>query len=97
MTNSEIYQEAINTFGAEHQITKAVEELGEPSTALARYLNGDGDIDNITEELADVNVVCEQLCMIFKNRADVLKIKQEKVTKLRRTVAKEKAKRAGVI
>lgn len=97
VTNSEIYQEAINTFGKQHQITKAIEELGELHIALARFLNGNADLDNIAEELADVDIVCEQLCMIFKNRAQFLKIKQEKVAKLRRTVAAEKAKGAGVI
>lgn len=97
MTNSEIYQEAIKTFGERSQIIKAIEELNELSTALARSLNNIGDSENIAEELADVDVMCEQLCMIFKNRVDVLKVKQAKVTRLRRKIAEEKAKRSGVI
>lgn len=97
VTNSEIYQDAIKTFGERNQIIKAIEELNELSTALARYLNNIGDFENIAEELADVDVMCEQLCMMFKNRAEVLKVKQAKVTRLRRTVAAEKAKRTGVI
>lgn len=93
MTNTEVYCDAVYTFGEKHQITKALEELSELSTALARYQNGEGDFENITEEIADVEIMCEQLQMIFKNRPAVLKVKQDKTDKLRRTIAKEKSKR----
>ena len=87
MNNNEIYAEAIKTFGEKHQIVKAIEELSELTTALARYSLGMGDLDNIAEEIADVEVMCEQLTMIFKNLRQVLKIKDQKIERLRRTIA----------
>ena len=87
MSGNEIYEQAIKTFGAKHQIVKAVEELSELVTALARYSLGEGDLDNIAEEIADVEVMCEQLTMIFKNLRQVLKIKEQKTERLRRMLA----------
>ena len=58
-------------------------------TALSRYLIGEGELDNIAEELADVEIMCEQLEMIFINRANVLKIKQDKTDRLRRKITME--------
>lgn len=84
MSGSEIYEQAIKTFGPKQQIIKAIEELSELVTALARYSLGEGDLDNIAEEIADVEVMCEQLIMIFKNRRQVLKIKDQKTERLRR-------------
>jgi NTP pyrophosphatase (non-canonical NTP hydrolase) len=64
----EILQKAINTFGANQQIIKAMEELGELNTALARYFNTDKiDLNNIYEEIADVEIMCNQLRLIFDN------------------------------
>ena len=89
MTNTEVYRKAITHFGKNHQIAKALEELGELQVALARYLVGRGDPENIAEELADVEIMCEQLEMIFINRAKVLKIKQDKTDRLRRKISME--------
>ncbi|AGX43978.1 hypothetical protein [Clostridium saccharobutylicum] len=64
----EILQKAINTFGANQQIIKAMEELGELSTALARYFDKNKiDCNNIYEEIADVEIMCSQLRLIFDN------------------------------
>lgn len=66
----EILQKAINTFGANQQIIKAMEELGELSTALARYFtkkDNEANFNNIYEEIADVEIMCSQLRLIFDN------------------------------
>ena len=65
--DKEIYLKAINTFGANQQIIKAMEELGELSTALARYFTKGEDYQNIYEEIADVEIMCSQLRLIFDN------------------------------
>ncbi len=93
MSNGEIYEDAIKTFGPKHQIIKAIEELSELVTALARYSLGEGNLDNIAEEIADVEVMCEQLIMIFKNLRLVLEIKEQKTERLRRTLVTVKVNR----
>lgn len=45
-----------------------MEELGELSTALARYFDKNKiDCNNIYEEIADVEIMCSQLRLIFDN------------------------------
>lgn len=67
----DILQKAINTFGSSQQIIKSIEELGELSTALARYFDKNKfDIDNICEEMVDVEIMLEQLKIIFKDEAE---------------------------
>ena len=61
MTEREICVEAVRQFGRINQIVKALEEMGELSQALARWLNGAPDWDNVTEEIVDVGIMLEQL------------------------------------
>lgn len=65
-----VIQEAIETFGMRAQCLKFLEELGELSTAVSRCLQLDGTedgekedtlIDNLCEELADVEIMSEQV------------------------------------
>ena len=75
-----LLERAIQTYGAPRQIMKAVEELGELSAALGRF-EGARDavapeynrlLDNLAEEIADVRVMLDQLCLIYdlEGRAD---------------------------
>lgn len=59
------FEMAVNKYGAENQVRKAVEELTELSVALLHSLDGRGDTENIREEMADVEIMLEQLHVIF--------------------------------
>ena len=63
--SNNIYKKAINTFGESQQIIKAMEELGELTTALARYFTKNESYRNINEEIADVEIMLTQLKIIF--------------------------------
>lgn len=67
-----IYQEAINKFGADHQILKAVEELNELATALMHYREGKVTGKQVQSEMADVWIVLEQLNLIVGNLTQVM-------------------------
>lgn len=56
---------AINHFGVDHQIDKAIEELGELITALARRRLDRSRKEDIAEEVADVLIVANQLRIIY--------------------------------
>ena len=56
---------AINHFGVEHQIDKALEEMGELITALARRRLDRSRKEDIAEEIADVLIVANQLRIIY--------------------------------
>ncbi|MFA5706578.1 MAG: hypothetical protein WDA41_09510 [Candidatus Neomarinimicrobiota bacterium] len=60
-----LFEQAVKTYGAESQVRKAVEELTELSVALLHSLDGRGDTENILEEMADVEIMLEQLHVIF--------------------------------
>ena len=61
----ELINKAIDHFGKESQITKAVEEMGELTAELCRSLNHYGTNVNIIEEIADVLIMMTQLKEIF--------------------------------
>ena len=75
-----ILEGAITHFGAEAQIIKAIEELGELSVELARDLNETpGRPDALKEELADAFIMLNQLELIF---GDVTEIEIAKLERL---------------
>lgn len=73
-----IFEKAVNKYGAENQVRKAVEELTELSVALLHSLDGRGDTENIREEMADVEIMLEQLHIIF-GYGDYRLIKERKL------------------
>lgn len=70
---AKILEGAIKTWGEEAQSVVAIEELSELTKALAKwlrhYLTGQGDyeqiVSDIREEMADVGIMLNQLCLIF--------------------------------
>lgn len=74
---ADLYEKTIARYGAQKQVTKAVEELGELAVELSRWLlNSDSCeedahlLSNIREELADVCIMTDQLQMIFGDVSD---------------------------
>ena len=57
-----IYSEALAVFGIQNQVSKAIEELAELQVALSHYLCGrNGAEIRICQEIADVEIMCEQM------------------------------------
>jgi hypothetical protein len=61
----DVIERAIDHFGKESQILKAVEEMAELSAELMRSMNSVGMNVKIIEEIADVMIMLEQLKVIF--------------------------------
>jgi hypothetical protein len=74
-----VCQKAIYTYGAEHQQIKALEELGELSSAIARAIIGDDH--NVEEEIADVEIMLVQLRLMFQGK-DIDEMKLKKLERL---------------
>ena len=82
----EICFKAVRTFGENAQCIKAMEECGEIIHALARKVQGQyPDFDNICEEIADVEILMEQMRVICGD-AFIDKWKQNKLEKLNKVV-----------
>ena len=77
-----ICYKAVRTFGEYSQCIKAMEECGELIHALSRtVLDQDADFDNICEEIADLEILMDQMRVIFGD-AFIDKWKEKKLKKL---------------
>jgi len=56
----------IEKYGSDKQKTVCIEELSELQKEICKDLRGKGDIEHITEELADVLIICSELAHIYK-------------------------------
>ena len=73
VSEEELYKAAVQKFGERAQILVAIEEMSELTKALLKYIrlvdfdqrNYDDIIENIAEERADVQIMLEQLNVIF--------------------------------
>lgn len=80
MEEKTVLRQAIDVFGARAQEEKAIEELAELICAIAhKHCGRDA---NIAEEIADVEIMLEQLKQINQCHAEVEKIRNEKVERL---------------
>ena len=78
MTQLDRLTNIIVAFGGENQLLKSVEELGELSDAIVQ-----GNENHIFEELCDVELMLDQLKIMYK--FDAKKIDDYKEFKLNRT------------
>ena len=78
-----IYRKAFERFGKVNQITVAVEELSELQKELCKVLRGNMNIENVVEEIADVEIMIEQLHIMFNADRDIDKVKAQKIDRLK--------------
>lgn len=104
MKKNFLFLNAISHFGAIHQIGKAAEECSELTTELIKYviLNPTIDIQDITkqippikilEEIADVEIMLDQLKIIFSQKS-VDRFKKIKLARLRELILGEVLKKS---
>ena len=83
MNRERVYEKAIEKYGKELQFIVAIEELSELQKELTKALRGIGNKNNITEELADVEIMLEQIKIMLEIKAkDVEYAKDFKVKRL---------------
>ena len=85
-TEQYILRSAIETYGSVMQITVAFEEMSELQKELCKYIRGSGSQENIAEEIADVEIMIEQMKMLFNCEASVLQVREKKVKRLKERI-----------
>lgn len=65
---SEVCRRAINQYGILRQMAKAAEEFAEAAAAINRHMATEGSHEEIISELADVEIMCQQMRLIFGNQ-----------------------------
>lgn len=83
---NEVLKAAIAHYGEQMQVIVAIEELSELQKELTKFLRGQADERHINEEMADVEIMLEQLKLIFNNRGPVTHWKHKKVERLRKRI-----------
>ncbi len=63
-----IYDKMLKKYGAECQVLIAVEECSELQKAILKFLRGKCNSIEISEEMADVDIMLEQLKVVFNNK-----------------------------
>ena len=76
---------ALEEFGFENQMLKSIEELAELQRAIARAIVAPSDRDNIHEEIADVEIMLNQMRLIF-DPTEIDDWKDSKLERLARMV-----------
>lgn len=82
MYTESIEREAVRTFGKTSQMIVAIEECSELIKELTKNLRGEDNADHISEEMADVYIMLDQLGMIFGNSERVSVWKRRKINRL---------------
>lgn len=73
------YIKLISKFGCDSQIIVGIEELAELQKELTKQLRGNGNINHIVSEIADVEIMLEQLKIIFNCKKEVENTKYYKI------------------
>lgn len=92
LTAAKIMERAIKTYGKAGQLTKAVEEMSELQKELCKAITEGTDANarsRINQEMADVEIMLEQLYMIFDNRNVVNAWVKEKLLRLEARMNRE--------
>ena len=80
-------------YGLNNQMMQTVEEMGELTQAIVKvFRNGlDNERDNLIEELADVEIMIEQLDYLLGDN-QIEKVKEYKINRQINRIAQEEAK-----
>lgn len=76
-------QRALDTYGSLPQIVMVFEEMSELQKELCKYLRGRGSFEHIAEEIADVEIMLEQMEMLFCCTDAVRNERRRKVKRLK--------------
>lgn len=90
---NKIYNEAIEFFGDTSQKVMVIEEMSELTKELCKDLRDRGNIENIADELADVEITLAQLKIIYQIHDLVEEHKDFKLHRFAKNMAELKAQK----
>lgn len=83
ISEEEVLQEALDTYGSVMQIVVMMEEMSELQKELCKHLRGKYSPASVAEEIADVEIMLEQMKMLFCCTDDVRNERRRKVERLK--------------
>ena len=82
MSEKEVFKAALEHFGAEAQTLMCFEEMSELQKELCKNARGRHNLMMIAEEIADVQIMLEQMILLHNCQTEVDTIRQFKVLRL---------------
>ncbi len=82
MSSLDVYSRAVKHYGTTSRLLLTMEEMSELTKELCKHTRGRNNTAAITEEMADVEIMLEQLKIVFCNRAGVDYHKAQKLQRL---------------
>lgn len=96
MENAELYRAAIKAWGAEAQTKMVFEEIAEFQEAICKCGRGRDTAEHVAEEIADVQIMLEQMAVLYGVENAVADYREIKLARLASRVEKaERNKRGG--
>lgn len=91
MNKEELYRKALDKWGESAQILLAIEEMGELIQVLSKSLNGRRRMPDIRIEIADVQIMIEQLRLIFGGDPidEIVEVRLERLSRLIKPISKD--------
>jgi len=87
---AKVLERAVLHYGPMHQAAVAIEEMAELTKELVKHYNrGENRAQEITEEMADVQIMLWQLAAILQNGARVEKVVDQKLRRLEQRMEAE--------
>lgn len=82
----DLYKKALDKWGPKAQLLIAAEECAELIQAVTKYVNGRGFERDVIEEMADVDIMMEQMkeMLVYSDEQNRLHFMEEKQRKLSR-------------
>ena len=82
-----LYVQALHLWGIKMQLLILIEECAELSHACSKKIRDiEAPISKIAEEIADVEIMCEQIKVIWSLRHRVGKMKEDKLRRLKQLI-----------
>lgn len=89
--NNETYKKAIDTYGKDKQLDVAIEEMSELTKEICKFKRSQDNHQKIVEEIADVEIMLQQLKMICDVKCSELEgVKYQKTERLAERLNSEK-------
>lgn len=88
--DNEICRAALEAFGAEAQMVMAIEEMSELTKEICKRRRGRDNVEAIAEEVADVEIMLQQMVILFDCAGQVETFRRYKLERLAERIKEAK-------
>lgn len=82
MLDRDVLKTALDKWGAEAQTLMMFEEMAELQKELCKYARGADNVDHIAEEIADVQIMLDQMIILHDCKGEVEDYRRKKINRL---------------